>query len=67
MGLLDLVNEMSTIDRLGSGVLEALLLMPDRFSPNLSYVGEKELIVTAFWYMTKRQIVHDENISQPGI
>jgi hypothetical protein len=46
LGLPYLINEMNTIDGLWSGVLVAMLLLPDGSDPNLSDVGVKEQIFT---------------------
>jgi hypothetical protein len=46
LGLLSQVEEMVSVDRAGSGVLEALLIQPDCRAQLFPEVGTKELILT---------------------
>uniref|UniRef100_A0A8R7QFL0 Reverse transcriptase zinc-binding domain-containing protein n=1 Tax=Triticum urartu TaxID=4572 RepID=A0A8R7QFL0_TRIUA len=51
LGILDIVEEVTRIDRSGSIVLEEILRRSNNKSPVLGHVGLKELIVVGSWYI----------------
>jgi hypothetical protein len=64
LGIANEILEACTIDREGSGALEAMLRLPDNKSPLMPELGLKELITIACWYIwwERRKIAHDEKV-----
>jgi ribonuclease HI len=68
LGIANEILEACTIDREGSGALEAMLRLPDKKSPLMPELGLKELITIACWYIwwERRKIAHDEKVQKPA-
>ena len=65
LGILDIIEEVTRIDRSGSIILEEILRRPNNKSPILGHVGLKELIVVGSWYIwwQRREFVKDAYIA----
>ena len=68
LGILDIVEEVTRIDRSGSIVLEEILRRSNNKSPVLGHVGLKELIVVGSWYLwwQRREFVKDAYVAPPA-
>jgi hypothetical protein len=68
LGILAIIDEACTTDRVGSAILEFLLRKNDMNFPSVEGLGMKELIVSACWYMwwERRRISRDEPVQRPA-
>ncbi|KAE8815525.1 retrotransposon expressed [Hordeum vulgare] len=67
LGLSSLLQEVCTIERDGSAVLQDLLLSKSSIQSHIADVGRGELIATALWYVwwERRQFTNGEKVFEP--
>uniref|UniRef100_A0A8I6YQZ6 Reverse transcriptase domain-containing protein n=1 Tax=Hordeum vulgare subsp. vulgare TaxID=112509 RepID=A0A8I6YQZ6_HORVV len=68
LGLSSLIQEVCTLERDGSAVLQDLLLSKSSIRSNIADVGRGEIIATAVWYIwwERRQATNGEKVYEPA-